>query len=124
MRYKASRTVEVHSTFPRKIKESKMVHITLNCLIIPIGGFFELPRDEVIQAIPIYTSQDVSALETAIQERLGEPFKNNSLDIRQVHPGSVPEKSMNSQAQISIFFPKQPLPRFIHVTVYPCHNNF
>ncbi|PKY43464.1 hypothetical protein RhiirA4_398811 [Rhizophagus irregularis] len=96
-----------------------MVHITLNCLIIPIGGFFELPRDEVIQAIPIYTSQDVSALETAIQERLGEPFKNNSIDIRQVHPGSVPEKSMNSQAQISIFFPKQPLPRFIHVTVYP-----
>ncbi|PKK68303.1 hypothetical protein RhiirC2_750423, partial [Rhizophagus irregularis] len=51
---------------PAKNKESKMVHITLNFLIIPIGGFFELLRDEVIQAIPICTSQDVSALETAI----------------------------------------------------------
>ncbi|PKY39695.1 hypothetical protein RhiirA4_452931 [Rhizophagus irregularis] len=51
-----------------------------------------LSRNEVIQAIPIYTSQDVSALETAIQEQLGEPFNNKSLDIQQVHPGSVPEK--------------------------------
>src|ERR1051325_1442389 len=85
------------------------IDTTLNCLIFPIGNLFDLPSNQVAQAITINTGQRVSVLENAIRNRLnqlgllGVQFSNLSLSIRQIHPGTVSERPMNSQAYISDF---------------------
>ncbi|GBB97617.1 hypothetical protein RclHR1_30130002 [Rhizophagus clarus] len=92
------------------------IDITLNCLIVPIGNLFNLPSNQVAQAITINTGQRISVLENAIHNQLnqlgllGVQFSNLSLSIRQIHPGTVSERPMNSQAYISDFFndPFQP----------------
>jgi hypothetical protein len=92
------------------------IEITLNCLIVPVGNLIGVPCSEVNQAITIRTNQWVSALEGAIQARLGV---TNSLSIRQINPGSVSERPMQSQTPISEFFSQQPQEvEFFHVTVY------
>ena len=102
------------------------IDITLNCLIVPIGNLFDLPSNQVAQAITINTGRTVGGLEIAIRNRLnqlgllGVQFSNLSLSIRQIHPGTVSERPMNSQAYISDFFNDQFQPRagHFHVTVY------
>src|SRR5579871_6871512 len=92
------------------------IDTTLNCLIVPIGNLFDLPSNQVAQAITINTGQRVSVLENAIRNwlnqlgLLGVQFFNLSLNIRQIHPGTVSERPINSQAYISDFFndPFQP----------------
>jgi hypothetical protein len=100
--------------------DDNAIDITLNCLIVPIGNLFDFPSNQVAQAITINTSQRVGALEIAIQNQLGVPFNGLSLTIRQIHPGTVSERPMDSQAFISVFFNNQSLPRAnrFHVTVY------
>ena len=96
------------------------IDTTLNCLIVPIGNLFDLPSNQVAQAITINTGQRVSVLENAIRNRLnqlgllGVQFSNLSLSIRQIHPGTVSERPMNSQAYISDFFNDQFQPRVDH----------
>jgi hypothetical protein len=80
------------------------IDITLNCLIVPIGNLFNLPNNQVAQVITINTSQRVSRLENVIRSRLGPPFDNLYLTIREIHPGTVNERPMDSQAFISVFF--------------------
>ena len=99
------------------------IDITLNCLIVPIGNLFNLPSNQVAQEITINTGRTVSVLENAIRNQLGllgVQFSNLSLSIRQIHPGTVSERPMNSQAYISDFFNDQFQPRAnrFHVTVY------
>ncbi|POG79190.1 hypothetical protein GLOIN_2v1765706 [Rhizophagus irregularis DAOM 181602=DAOM 197198] len=102
------------------------IDITLNCLIVPIGNLFDLPSNQVAQEITINTGRTVGGLEIAIRNRLnqlgllGVQFSNLSLRIRQIHPGTVSERPMNSQAYISSFFNDQFQPRagHFHVTVY------
>ena len=48
-----------------------MTDITLNCLIIPKGDLMGISIIKVMQAITINSSNHVSDLETAIQDRLG-----------------------------------------------------
>ncbi|GBB86381.1 hypothetical protein RclHR1_12800013 [Rhizophagus clarus] len=92
------------------------IEITLNCLIVPVGNLIGVPCNEVNQAITIRANQRVSALEGAIQARLGV---TNSLSIRQINPGSVSERPMHSQTPIPEFFSQQPQKaEFFHVTVY------
>ena len=92
------------------------IEITLNCLIVPVGNLIGVPCSEVNQAIAIRTNWPVSALEGAIQARLGV---TNSLSIRRINPGSVSEMPMHSQTPISEFFSQQPQEtEFFHVTVY------
>ena len=91
------------------------IEITLNCLIVPVGNLIGVPCSEVNQAIAIRTNRPVSALEGAIQARLGV---TNSLSIRQINPGSVSEMPMQSQTLISDFFNQPPEAEFFHVTVY------
>ncbi|GES92075.1 hypothetical protein GLOIN_2v1572084 [Rhizophagus clarus] len=62
---------------------------------------------KVMQAITINSSSHVSALETAIQDRLGPPFNNIPLRICQIHPESVVERPMDPQTPISSFFPEE-----------------
>ena len=96
------------------------IDITLNCLIVPIGNLFDLPSNQVAQTITINTRQRVNALENAIRGQLGAPFDRLYLTIREIHPGTVNERPMDSQAFISVFFNNQSLPRAnrFHVTVY------
>jgi hypothetical protein len=91
-------------------------NITLHCLIVPCGQLHALPRDRVVQTVTIGRSQAVSALEVAIRNRLGEPFNNIHLEIRQVHPNETP---MQPQALISAFFNEQPREDYFHVVVQP-----
>ncbi len=96
------------------------IDITLNCLIVPIGNLFNLPNNQVAQVITINTSQRVSRLENVIRSWLGPPFDNLYLTIREIHPGTVNERPIDSQAFISIFFNNQSLPQAncFHVTIY------
>ena len=48
--------------------------ITLNCLIVPIGKFSNIPYTKVIQSITIYIYGEFSEIEAEIKRRLGEPF--------------------------------------------------
>ncbi|GES82759.1 hypothetical protein GLOIN_2v1522857 [Rhizophagus clarus] len=84
-----------------------MTDITLNCLIIPKGEFMGISIIKVMQAITINSSSHVSALETAIQDRLGPPFNNIPLRICQIHPESVVERPIDLQTPISSFFPEE-----------------
>ncbi|GBC27401.2 hypothetical protein RIR_jg268.t1 [Rhizophagus irregularis DAOM 181602=DAOM 197198] len=64
--------VEVHLTFSRKIKESKMSNtITLNCLIVPRDQFNTLPRNRV---------------------DLGASFNDIPIDVHQICPRCVGER--------------------------------
>ncbi|CAG8611609.1 11296_t:CDS:2, partial [Gigaspora rosea] len=71
------------------------IDITLNCLIVPIGNLIDIPSNQVVQTITINTRQ-------------------------KIHPGTVIERTMDSQAYISEFFNNQSQPRAnrFHVTVY------
>lgn len=60
--------------------------ITLNYRIDPKRKLSDLPRDRTEHTITINSGQTVSALETAIQNKLGAPFNEVPLDIRQIHP--------------------------------------
>ncbi|GET59034.1 hypothetical protein GLOIN_2v1765706 [Rhizophagus irregularis DAOM 181602=DAOM 197198] len=48
------------------------IDITLNCLIVPIGNLFDLPSNQVDQAITINTGRTVGGLEIAIRNRLNQ----------------------------------------------------
>ncbi|GES82062.1 hypothetical protein GLOIN_2v1765706 [Rhizophagus clarus] len=71
-----------------------------------------------MQAITINSSSHVSALETAIQDRLGPPFNNIPLRICQIHPGSVVERPMDPQTPISSFFPEEAKADSFNILVY------
>ncbi|PKB96263.1 hypothetical protein RhiirA5_435126 [Rhizophagus irregularis] len=95
--------------------DNNSIEITLNCLIVPVGNLIGVLCSEVNQAITIKTNRPVSALEEAIQARLGI---TNSLSIRQINLSSVSERPMRSQTLISDFFNQPPKAEFFHVTVY------
>ncbi|RGB21313.1 hypothetical protein C1646_778389 [Rhizophagus diaphanus] len=97
---------------------TEITEITLNCLIVPVGDLIDVPCNEVKQTITIARSQTVGALESAIRFELRT---NTPLSIRQIHPGSVNERPMQSQTPISHYFNgEQELQAdFFHVTVYP-----
>jgi len=95
-----------------------MTDITLNCLIVPKGDLMGISIIKVMQAITINSSSHVSALETAIQDRLGPPFNNIPLRICQIHPGSVVERPMDLQTPISLFFPEEAKADSFNILVY------
>ncbi|GET55523.1 hypothetical protein GLOIN_2v1765706 [Rhizophagus irregularis DAOM 181602=DAOM 197198] len=70
--------------------------INLNYLIVPRG-------------------QTVNALEAVIQNNLGASFNYIPLDIRQIHPGSVDERRMQSQVLISDYFNGDPPADYFHI---------
>ncbi|PKK51119.1 hypothetical protein RhiirC2_803319 [Rhizophagus irregularis] len=99
------------------------IDITLNCLIVPIGNLFNLPNNQVAQVITINTNQRVSRLENVIRSQLKPPFVNLYLTIREIHPGIVNERPMDSQAFISVFLIINPyLERTASMSPYILHN--
>ena len=96
------------------------IDITLNCLIVPIGGFFDLPSNQVAQTITINTRQRVSALEKAIRGQLEPPFDKMHLLVRKIHHGMTNERPMDFRDYISDYFNNQFQPRAnrFHVTAY------
>ncbi|PKB97655.1 hypothetical protein RhiirA5_432709 [Rhizophagus irregularis] len=79
--------------------------INLNYLIVPRG-------------------QTVNALEAVIQNNLGASFNYIPLDIRQIHPGSVDERRMQSQVLISDYFNGDPPADYFHIVVYPPYKKY
>lgn len=96
-----------------------MGDITLHCLIIPRGQFNSLTRDETTVTVEISINATVNELQTAIQSKLRPPLNNIPLDVRQIHPSSINEKRMQSQALISDYFSGDPPKNYYHITVYP-----
>ncbi|PKB95906.1 hypothetical protein RhiirA5_435809 [Rhizophagus irregularis] len=72
--------------------DNNAIEITLNCLIVPVGNLIGVPCSEI--------------------------GVTNSLSIRQINPGSISERPMQSQTLISDFFNQPPEAEFFHVTVY------
>src|SRR3989337_781311 len=97
----------VFSLWALYLGKRKMANITLNCLIVPKGDLMNISFIKVMQAITINSSNHVSNLETAIQDRLGAPFSNTPLRLCKIHPGSVVEIEMHQQSLISAFFPEE-----------------
>ena len=95
-----------------------MANITLNCLIVPKGDLMNISFIKVMQAITINSSNHVSALKTAIQDRLGPPFNNVPLRICQIHLGSVVERQMDPQTPISSVFPEEAKADHFNILVY------
>jgi hypothetical protein len=91
-------------------------NIILHCLIVPCGQLHALPHDQVVQVVTVGRSQTVSVLEAIIQSRLGAPFNNIRLKIRQVYPR---EALMQPQDLISTFFNEEPRPDYFHVVAQP-----
>ncbi|EXX63242.1 hypothetical protein RhiirA5_505358 [Rhizophagus irregularis] len=93
--------------------------VSLNCLIIPIGQFYNLPHDKVVQKITIDKTKAVSELESIIQNNLGTPFNNIPLEVRKIHPAIDIKMRMQPRAPISDYFNEEPSEDLFHVTVYP-----
>ncbi|UZO03316.1 uncharacterized protein OCT59_023724 [Rhizophagus irregularis] len=91
-------------------------NIFLHCLIVPCGQLHALPRDQVVQVVTVGRSQAVGVLEATIQSRLGAPFNNIRLKIRQVYPSEAP---MQPQDLISNFFNEEPRADYFHVVAQP-----
>ena len=96
--------------------------ITLNCLIVPIGKFSNIPCTKVIQSITIYIYGEFREIEAEIKRRLGEPFDEIPLKICQIRHGDVIEKQMDPNDMVSKFF-AEPKAEHFHITVYPGQNN-
>ena len=92
------------------------IKIFLNCLIISVRDFNNVPCSEVHQMITIITSRPVANLINAIRARL--EVADTQISIYQIHPGSIQEKKMDPALLISKFFKQQPQAEFFHVTVY------
>src|SRR6266480_2882155 len=97
--------------------EMDLEKITLNCLIVPIGKFSNIPCTKVIQSITIYIYGEFSEIETEIKRRLGEPFDEIPLKICQIQHGNVIEKQMDLNDMVSQIF-TEPKAEHFHITVY------
>jgi hypothetical protein len=60
------------------------IEISLNCLIVPVGDFNDVPCSAVHQTITIRTGRPVSGLINAIRARL--ELEEVPLSLYQVHP--------------------------------------
>jgi hypothetical protein len=87
-----------------------MTDITLTCLIIPCGQLRGITIDNCSQRVTVGRSQPVSALEVAIQSKLGTQVR---LDIHK----APDETLMQPQALISLFFNEEPRADYYHVVV-------
>ena len=96
------------------------IDITLNCLIVPIGRFFDLPSNQVAQTVTINTRQRVSALEKAIRGQLEPPFDKIYVTVREICRGIGKERPMDFRDYISDYFNNQSQLRAnrFHVTAY------
>ena len=89
-----------------------MTDITLTCLIIPCGQLRGLTIDNCSQRVTVGRSQPVSALEVAIQSKLGTQVR---LDIHK----APDETLMQPQALVSFYFDEEPRAEYYHVVVRP-----
>ena len=87
-----------------------MSDITLTCLIIPCGQLRGITIDNCSQRVTVGRSQPVSALEVAIQSKLGTQVR---LDIHK----APDETLMQPQALISSVFNEEPRADYYHVVV-------
>ena len=87
-----------------------MTDITLTCLIIPCGQLRGITIDYCSQRVTVGRSQPVSALEVAIQSKLGTQVR---LDIHK----APDETLMQPQALISTVFNEEPRADYYHVVV-------
>ncbi|PKY35222.1 hypothetical protein RhiirB3_455729 [Rhizophagus irregularis] len=102
------------------VSESKIGNtISLHCLIIPIGQFYNLPHYKVVQKVTIDKTQAVSELKSIIQNNLGTPFNNIPLEVQKFHPAIDIKMCIQLRAPISDYYNKKPSTNIFYVTVYP-----
>ncbi|RIA85445.1 hypothetical protein C1645_830799 [Glomus cerebriforme] len=81
-----------------------MANITLNCLIIPTGGFTGIPLNNVQPVITISVGNSVRNLHAQIQQQLPHQFRNVPFFLRVYRPGPVKYVAMREGGSISDYF--------------------
>jgi hypothetical protein len=81
-----------------------MANITLNCLIIPTGGFTGIPSNNANLTVTIPLGNTVRNLHAQIQQQLPQQFRNVPFYLRALRPGLVSYVAMQQGGLISNYF--------------------
>ena len=94
-----------------------MANISLNCLIIPTGGFTGIPNNNANITVTIPLGNTVRNLHTQIQQQLPHQFGNVPFYLRALRTGLVNYVAMRQGGLISNYFDENLTAGVYHILI-------
>ena len=94
-----------------------MANISLNCLIIPTGGFTGIPNNNANITVTIPLGNTVRNLHAQIQQQLPQQFRNVPFYLRAFRPRPLNYVAMRGGSLISNFFDENITMDVVHILI-------